>query len=274
MGEAPQCLVIPAAGLGTRMRSVNPDLPKEMLPIAGRPAIQYAVREGVAAGIENIVIVISERKEIIREYFERREAIRRLYPQAAAEMDEIKAACGLTFVYQPEPLGESDAIGLSRGAVGDGTVAIIYPDNVYLPAPGALRMLKHAYELYGEDVNALTAVNAENAQGISNSGRVKLRHLKDDVYRIEGFVPKGSGYFSPRFEGELRTCGISITGSHVYDYIERARKKTDKEEFTDYRVRSLMLGERGLLGLRLPGRVFDVGNPAGYAMCLRHVGSE
>ena len=66
--EEPEYLIIPAAGRGTRMIEINPDLPKEMLPIGNKPAIQYAVEEGITAGIRNIIIVINRHKEIIRRY--------------------------------------------------------------------------------------------------------------------------------------------------------------------------------------------------------------
>jgi UTP--glucose-1-phosphate uridylyltransferase len=60
-------LIIPAAGLGTRMRQVTPDLPKELLPVGHKPAIQYTVEEGFSANIKNIIIIISRQKEIIRQ---------------------------------------------------------------------------------------------------------------------------------------------------------------------------------------------------------------
>ncbi len=68
--DTPRYLIIPAAGLGTRMRTLSPDLPKELLSIGGKPAIQYAIEEGIAAGIEKIVIIISDQKEIIRQVFQ------------------------------------------------------------------------------------------------------------------------------------------------------------------------------------------------------------
>jgi UTP--glucose-1-phosphate uridylyltransferase len=268
MNEEPH-LVIPAAGLGTRMRSVNPFLPKEMLPVLNKPAIQYAVEEGLSAGIKNIVIIINRNKEIIREYFEGRRAREKLYPLAAERMEEIAASCSFTFLYQEELTGEADAIGLSRHIVGKGPLAIIYPDNIYLPAPGALLALKAVYEQFGKDVCALMEVSEENAPGLSNSGRVDLAPFKDNIFRIDRIHPKGNGWFATRFREELRTCGIWIAGPHVFEYIERARNAVTTGEFTDWPVRNLMLEEKGLLGYRLPGRVFDIGNPGGYELCRK-----
>lgn len=267
----PVYLVIPAAGLGMRMRAVNPELPKEMLPIGGKPVIQYALAEGFSAGIRNIVLVISNRKEVIRQYCEDRHYRERLYPLAAEEMDAIAETVSFTFLYQEKPLGECDAISCAAETVMDHPVAIIYPDNIYFPAPGALRALTAAYRLLGSDLCALVEVSRNHAEGTGNSGRVDIEHLKDNIFRIRKFHQKGAGHFVFRFDHELRTCGISLSGPGIFEYIERLRPSVRDREFTDAPLRSFMLKETGLLGCRLPGVVFDVGNPAGYELCLKHL---
>ncbi len=261
MEDEPRYLIIPAAGLGTRMRAVNPDVPKEMLPVGNKPAVQYAVEEGLSAGIKNIVIIINRQKEIIRQYFEDRKFRQKIFPLANP----------ITFLYQKEPLGESDAINLTRDTVGNHSIAVIYPDNIYLPAPGALKILKTVFQQYRTDVTALMEVTKENASGISNSGRVDIKPVEDTVFRIERFHPKGKGNFVPRFRGELRTCGILISGPHLFAYIKRVKDTIKEREFTDGPVRILMLKEKRLLGCRLPGTVFDIGNPRGYELCLNHI---
>jgi UTP--glucose-1-phosphate uridylyltransferase len=120
------------------MRGVNAELPKEMLPLGGKPAIHYAVEEGISAGIRNVVIIINRDKEIIRRYFEDEKTRQRFSPSLREEMAEITASCVLTFLYQREPAGESDAVALSRDIAGSAPLAIWYPDNIFLPHPGAL----------------------------------------------------------------------------------------------------------------------------------------
>jgi UTP--glucose-1-phosphate uridylyltransferase len=267
MGEEPRFIVIPAAGLGTRMQPVDPDIPKELLPLGNKPPIQYAVEEGLSAGIKNIIIIINKQKEIICRYFEDKQFSQKMYPAATEDLDEIRRECSFTFLYQEEPKGESDAIWYARDIVYGQSMAIMYPDNIYFPAPGALKKLKSVFDEYTEDVSALMEVHEKYAAGFSNSGRVDLNPIRDDVYRIERFHAKGQGQFVPRFSGELRTCGIAISGTHLFDYIDRARAAVTTGEFIDVPVRQLMLKEKVLLGVRLPGTVFDVGNPEGYALC-------
>jgi len=120
------CLVIPAAGLGTRMRHVHPGLPKELLPLAGKPAVQYAVEEGMDAGIRRIVLIVSRAKEIVRRYFEDEDFSRQLYPGARQDLVRIRERCELTFLYQKEPLGE--AAGRLRSSI---RTTFIFP----LPVP-------------------------------------------------------------------------------------------------------------------------------------------
>jgi len=268
-------LLIPAAGLGTRMRSVNPGLPKEMLPVGGKPVIQYAIEEGLHAGIRDIIVIINRDKDIIRRFIEDEKFRDREYPLYVAAMKETGKACSFTFLYQERPLGESDAICLAKEHTGGEPVAVIYPDNVCLPSPGALRRLQEAYSRYQMDVTGLMEVSDKNAAGTGNAGRVDLEKWEGDVFRIVRIHPKGTGTFVPRFPGELRTCGMSISGPHLYDYIDRARPFIPEgEEFIDVPVRRLILEEKGILGVRLPGTVFDVGNPEGYSLCQQYLGRK
>ena len=243
------------------MKEVNPDLPKELLPVGGKPAIQYAVDEGIAAGIKNIIIVINRHKELIRDY------IANQYRDAL----KVSGSISFTFIYQKEPLGESDAIAYAQDIVGNNAIAVIYPDNVYLPAPGALKTLVPVYNKYKKDVVALSQVSPEIARTISNAGRVDISPMNNGLFNISKFIPKGDGHFIPRFKNELRACGMYISGAHVFDHIEMMRNTISKGEFTDYPVRTSILKERGMIGCPLDGTVFDIGNPNGYDLCLQYL---
>jgi UTP-glucose-1-phosphate uridylyltransferase len=272
MSDAPDFLIIPAAGLGKRMRSVDALLPKEMLAINGKPAIQYTVAEAFSVGIKKIVIVINRNKDIIRRYFEEPQFRKNLYPQSAIEMDMFTKECEILFRYQQQPLGEADAIGLCRDTVGNSSLAIIYPDNLYAPPPGALRHLLPHFIHTGKDIIGLTEVTPQNLAGISNAGRVDLQPLAGDLYSIKKLLPKDAGPFVPRFPSELRACGITLsTGSHLFNCIEQARESVEQGEFTDMPVRTLIMQQQGLLGCRLPGQVFDIGNPLGYERCQQYL---
>ncbi len=256
LSAVPGCLIIPSAGLGTRMKDTAPGMPKELLPVGNRPAIEYAVDEGISAGIENIIIVISKDKEVIKEHFK-----------------DYQRPASISFLYQKELMGESDAISYAKNAAGGQPVAIIYPDNIYLPAPGALKRLIAVYSRYNADVIALTEVNEDISRGFSNSGRVDVTYIEDDVFRIDKIYDKTRDRFVPRQKGELRAFGMYISGPFIFDYIERFRCKIGNRELTDAPVRRMIIEEKGMLGCRLPGRAFDIGNPVGYKKCLEYISS-
>jgi UTP--glucose-1-phosphate uridylyltransferase len=267
----PKYLIIPAAGLGTRMKSVNPDLPKELLPVGHKPAIQYAVEEGLSAGIINVIIIINRLKEIIREYFEEEKVSSTLFPGAADEMKRIRQNMCFHFLYQKEPLGEADALQYAEGIAGTNAVAVMYPDNIYLPSPGAMKIIKSVYVKFRHDVIALSRVPDDCAPAISNSGRVDIAPVEENLFNIEKFVSKGQGQFVPRFRGEMRASGIYICGPYLFKYIKKARSTTGEGEFTDTPVRNMILKERTMLGYHLPGIVYDIGNPHGYELCLKNI---
>ncbi len=218
------------------------------------------MEERISVGSKNIIVIIKKEKEAIREFLE-------------TQYQEINKDSGLilfTFLYQKEQLGESDAIGYAKDIAGNNAVAVIYPDNLYLPAPGALKTLTPMYIKYKKDIVALSQVSSDIALTISNAGRVDIAPMNDGQFIIEKFIPKSDGHFIPRYRDELRSCGIYISGSHLFDHIEMTRSSVSTGEFTDYPVRLSILKELGMVGCKLPGTVFDIGNPKGYELCLKY----
>ncbi|THB67890.1 MAG: hypothetical protein D6E12_07595 [Desulfovibrio sp.] len=275
-------LVIPAAGLGTRMRALtrsqaramnHTDLPKEMLGLGGKPAIQYALALGRDAGVSRAVVVLRQGKEIIGQYL--RGESPHMFPEACEELAGIREAMALRFVFQSEPLGEGDAISLCRDLVGQEPFAVVYPDNVHLfrlNRDSALAALASAQASLGADTLALMAVGEHNKRALCHSGRVDLREHSQGLYHISNFLLKTKGSFSPRFPGELRTCGIYTALPHYFDYIEQTRSEMGRpgpgNELTDGKVRRTMLGHGvSFFGLALSGEVCDVGNSLGYERC-------
>ena len=63
--------VIPAAGWGTQFLPITKAIPKEMLPIIDKPALSYIVKEAALAGIEEVILIVSDNKAAIKDYFDR-----------------------------------------------------------------------------------------------------------------------------------------------------------------------------------------------------------
>ena len=144
-------LVIPAAGLGTRFLPATKVVPKELLPIAGKPLIQFAVEEAAASGIETVILVISGGKRLLAEHFHPNPHLENVLltrgNAAAAEL--IRRLSHLTeihTVWQDSPLGLADAIRCARSLVGDEPFAVILPDALIDSERPCISQLIDCYE--------------------------------------------------------------------------------------------------------------------------------
>ena len=128
--------VIPAAGLGTRLLPFTKTVPKEMLPVAGKPLIQWAVEEAVASGIETVVLVINRNKDLLARHFESDVKLEHDLQQhgrtkEAGMLRELSGLCKVKVVFQESPRGLGDAIIRTKPEVGDEPFAVILPDVLF-----------------------------------------------------------------------------------------------------------------------------------------------
>jgi UTP--glucose-1-phosphate uridylyltransferase len=251
MSNPIRTLILPAAGFGTRMRPVDPNLPKELLPLGPRQVIEYALLEAVDAEIRTVVVITRHGKEILNDH-----------------LRNCATQIRILLVHQDRQGGEGDAIAQAREHAGNEPFAVLYPDNVGYPAPGMLREVCEAFERTGKDTVALMRVTPDNAPGIGNSGRVRLGPPRHELALrpILEFLPKGPGSYPLHDALEWRTCGLFVTLPHFFEFIELARRREFSGELTDGKVRRVMR-ENGVefLGAPLSRMIYDVGNPEGYA---------
>lgn len=150
--------IIPAAGLGTRVLPASKAVPKEMLNIVDKPAIQYLVEEAVAAGIEDILIITNRGKGVIEDHFDHSfELEANLAGKKNKEKiyEEIKAVANLANIYfirQKETKGLGHAILCGKSFVGDEPFAVLYGDDVTVSDDPVTAQLCRAYEKYGKGV--------------------------------------------------------------------------------------------------------------------------
>jgi UTP--glucose-1-phosphate uridylyltransferase len=140
--------VIPAAGVGSRMLPLSSAVPKELLPVAGVPALQWVLDEAVAAGVRRVVIVSSRDKTALERYVERLAWSRdQMHKQGRTDIaTRLDAAAQLQFdiAYQDEPLGLGHAVGCAAPLlIGSSRCVVLLPDEVLL-GPGTLRALLDA----------------------------------------------------------------------------------------------------------------------------------
>jgi UTP--glucose-1-phosphate uridylyltransferase len=239
--------IIPAAGKGTRFLPLTRAIPKEMLPIGAKPAIHCIVEEAIAAGADDIVVVISEEKEIIRRYFD----------------GDPDLGSRIRFVYQKEQKGLGHAILQAAGNV-EGSVLILLGDALVSGPNPSVEMVAVSKANGGASVIGMEQVPREK---VSRYG----------IIAVEGDVPP-SGSASrivdlvekPRIEdapSKLAIAGRYLLDGEIFSLLATQQPGHGGEiQLTDA-IRRL-LNHKRVYGYVYPGKRQDIGNPAGYLAAL------
>ena len=143
--------VIPAAGLGTRVLPATKAMPKGMLPLVDKPAIQYLVEEAVRSGITDILIIVSRNQDIIQDHFDRSPELEaKLAAPGKEKMLEeclgISNLANIFFVRQQQTLGLGHAVSMAKPFTGDDPFVVIYGDDVIWGEDPVCAQLIRAYE--------------------------------------------------------------------------------------------------------------------------------
>ena len=155
--------VIPAAGLGTRVLPATKAMPKGMLPLVDKPAIQYLVEEAVRSGITDILIIVSRNQDIIQDHFDRSPELeaKLAVPGKEKMLEEclgISNLANIFFVRQQQTLGLGHAVSMAKPFTGDDPFVVIYGDDVIWGEDPVCAQLIRAYEEFGRPAAGVSAV--------------------------------------------------------------------------------------------------------------------
>jgi UTP--glucose-1-phosphate uridylyltransferase len=253
--------VLPVAGLGTRVLPATKAIPKEMLPVFDRPAIQYVVDEALSAGIEHIVLVTGRNKNAIEDYFDRAyelEDTLRLKNKMdlLKELEQFQPSPGsMSFVRQQAPLGLGHAIWCARDVIGDEPFAVLLPDMLTIANPGCLGQMVAAYRQVGANLIAVEPTDQPSAYGIidpvSREGR---------LLRLRGMVEKPKSGTEP---SNLHITGRYILQPEIFDLLaSQAAGAGGEIQLTDAMVR--LMKTQDFHAVQYDGRSYDCGDKIGY----------
>ena len=250
-------LVVPAGGLGTRFLPATKALPKEMVPVGDRPAIQWGLEEAVASGILRAVVVTAPGKDLIRAHFASDPDLEQILEsrgnrELAARVRRIAELCRLEFVEQPQPLGLGHAILCARSLLeGEEAVAVLLPDDLFDGTPPLLAQLLQAYAEEGCTVLALRRCPRE---AISRYG-VAAVNGDGPVFRVTDVVEKPSAAEAP---SDLAIMGRYVLSPEVLAALDRVAPGAGGEiQLTDA-IRGVARAGR-VVGVEFVGRLLDVG---------------
>ena len=267
--------LIPAAGYGTRFLPASKTVPKEMLPVGAKPAIQLIVEEALAAGADEVVIVTSPDKPSLKRHFDPDpvwHARCAKKPEIDAELTHLEEiGRRISWTYQTEQKGLGHAV-LQAAYILRGTsepVLILLGDALVsgtAPSP-AMAAISRAFG--GASVVGLEEVPLEK---VSRYGVVKGDFVDAPAEAREGIVLKLSDLVE-KPAPEVAPSRFAIAGRYLRDpesfklLATQTPGKGGEIQLTDSIKR--LLGTKPVYGFRYPGRRHDIGNPVGYFETLR-----
>ncbi len=259
--------IIPAAGFGTRNLPITKVLPKEMFPINGRPAIHYIVEEAVAAGIEEILIVVSKNKNMILDYFDRSLELETFLEKNNKQhlIEKVPFPnIHIQFVRQPCPEGLGDAVALGKCFVGNEPFAVLLPDDIFLCSnKGALEQLVNAYQQYNSSIIGLQEVASEF---LENYGVIKEMKVSDTHYKTLDIVEKPKS--SP--PSNLAVTGRYILTPSIFHYLEAVERGVGGEiQLTDA-IKGL-LSQESCYGVNILGERYDISSTKDYLTLIQRL---
>ena len=254
--------VIPAAGLGTRMLPATKTVPKEMLPLVDKPAIQYLIEEAAAAGIEDILIVTNRAKSAMDDYFDYYPELETRLNQAGKdrELAEVRRAADLAnifYVRQKETRGLGHAIWRAKRFVGDEPFAVLLGDDIMRAEKPVTAQLIEVAERY----NASTVgVQQVATAAISKYCSVKVEPLEERVFRVSDVVEK------PRLEqifSNYAILGRYVLTSGIFDILENLKPGYGGEiQLTD--GLGQLCKQEEMMAVDFEGKRYDTGNLKGF----------
>ncbi|MBM7577889.1 UTP--glucose-1-phosphate uridylyltransferase GalU [Jeotgalibacillus terrae] len=263
-------VIIPAAGLGTRMLPATKAQPKEMLPIVDKPMIQYIVEEAIASGVEDIIIISGRGKRAIEDHFDKSYELEETLEKKEKrellnQVKHISNLANIHYIRQKEPKGLGHAILCAKSFIGDEPFAVILGDDI---VESDTPCLKQLIDIYGEHPgSSVIGVQEVPKEDVSKYGIVSPgEQIEDHLYTIESLVEKPSIEDAP---STLAIQGRYILQPEVFHILENLEPSARGEiELTD--ALRQMPGQ--LLAYYFNGNRYDVGDKLGFIKATLELG--
>ncbi len=262
--------VIPAAGFGTRVLPYTKSVPKEMISIVDKPAIQYIVEEAVNSGITDILLILSRGKTVVEDHFDRTpELEERLLNTKKTELYQsirnISSMANITFIRQKEIKGLGHAILQAKNFVGDEPFAILYADDVIVSDYPVCKQLCDAYEESGKSVVGIKEVAPEEIYKYSS---LKVENIKDNIFSVTDMIEKPERGMAFSNYSILGRC---VLEPEIFHILEKTLPGAGGEiQLTDA-MKALTL-TKGMIGVDYVGKRYDMGNKLGILQANVEVG--
>ncbi|EXE86602.1 UTP--glucose-1-phosphate uridylyltransferase [Acinetobacter pittii] len=269
--------VLPVAGLGTRFLPASKSIPKEMVTVVDRPAIEYVVREAVEAGIKQIIFVTHSAKVAIEDYFDHDFELettleqKQKYDLLKEITDILPKDVSIVSVRQPKPLGLGHAVLCAKSIVGDNDFAVLLPD-VLVKNRSEKNDLTRMIERYETSHAAQIMVEAVPEHLVDQYGIVDVPNppAAGESIAMQGIVEKPAVGAAP---SNLSVVGRYILPAKIMQLLEQTPRGAGNEiQLTD--AIAMLQQTNTVEAYHMQGQTFDCGSKLGYLKAVLHYGVE
>ncbi len=273
--------VIPAAGMGTRFLPATKAMPKEMLPLVDKPAIQYVVEEAVDAGLSQIIMVTGRNKRALEDHFDRANELEALLESKGniELLESVRKSTELAhmhYVRQANPRGLGDAVLTAASFVGNEAFAVLLGDDLIDERDPILPAMIKVHQKFGGSVLALMEVSPEQ---ISLYGAAEIAAISpsvgfEGVVQITGLVEKPAPDKAP---SNYAVLGRYLLTPEIFDVLRETKPGRGNEiQLTDAIAELTKRSDNGgpVHGVIFKGRRYDTGDKLGYLQATIRLASE
>ena len=256
--------IIPLAGLGTRLLPLTSVFAKELLPINGKPGIEYILDECIDAGIKEVVFIISKKKIMIKNYFYNDKFYKQIIkkkkdPRILNEYKKIKKYKKMIkFVYQNKPNGTGDAVLKTKKYIKDNFFLMLLPDDLIINQNCSKSMI-NIHNRFNSSVMASMNVNKKT---VSRWGVYKLgKRINNKNYLIKDVIEKPSIKKAPSNKAVI---GRYILPKKIFSKLSKQRPGKGGEIHITDAIQSLINDNNKFIAHNFSGKYLDCGSMKGY----------
>ena len=256
--------VIPAAGLGTRFLPFTKAIPKEMLPLLNKPAIQYIIEEGISSEIENFLIITGKGKNAIANHFDSSFELESILKERnkhnlLADIDHITKNTAFAYLRQAEPLGLGHAVWLARHGIGKEYFGVFLPDDIIVSKiPAMLQLIRIARQ----EKASVIAVQEVPMDCVSSYGIINVKkQITPNLFQVSQLIEKPTQKDAP---SNLAVIGRYILSYKVFSELEQLSSYTMGElQLTDA-ISNMISNNEKVFAYKVQGTRYDIGTPLGW----------
>jgi UTP--glucose-1-phosphate uridylyltransferase len=260
--------IIPAAGLGKRFLPFTKGVPKVLLPILNKPALQYIVEEALASNIDQILLILGKQKQAIQSHLEVDIELEMLLKERGCtellnSVKQLTHQAHFTYVAQPEPLGLGHAIWMARHLVGKEHFAIQLPDDlIFSKTPALAQLIKIARQ----EKASVIAVQEVPSELIQNYGIIGIkRQITPNLYQVSHLVEKPDPKDAP---SQLAVVGRYVLSHKIFAALESIEADKNGElQLTDA-IAQMMFNNEKVFAYKVQGIRHDIGTPLGWIKAI------